>query len=192
MKPQEGLLLEKSYQIPYALFKAAFTAFQKKFVYPKSYFLMALFSIAAGIYLYVISTGSARPEYFFALFICLAVSFIQWYNPRKIRRNLLLAVREIEQDSYRLRIYPEYLEIGTMLPPESPDQDDLFDDEPEEDFSGTRIYYNKHLHLTEQPDFFMLYLDKTMFYVIPKAVFSEEELEIMRIHFGQKLDKNFT
>ena len=183
-----GLLLEKSYQIPFLLFKKSFTAFQKKFVYPKIYLTMALLAVIIGIYSYFVINGtdSQRPVYCTVILVCIMLIGFQWYNPRKIRRNLMLAVKEIEQ---------EYLEIGTILPPEdtaeNSDTDDLFNDTPEENFSGTRIYYNKNLHIIEYQDFFMLYQTKTMFYVLPKSAFSEEELEILRVHFSQRLDKTF-
>ena len=159
---------------------------------------MSLLAVIIGIYAYFVANGaeSQKPTYCMIIVICAALLGFQWYNPRKIRRNLLLAVKEIEQDNYRIRIYPEYLEIGTILPPEevsgeNSGTDDLFNDTPEENFSGTRIYYNKNLHITEYPDFFMIYQTKTMFYVLPKSAFSEEELEIMRVHFSQRLDKTF-
>ncbi len=192
-----SLLLEKSYQIPFQLFKTSFTAFQKKFVYPRTYLTMGLLAAIIGIYAYFVVNGaeSQKSLYCMIIIICAALIGFQWYNPRKIRRNLLLAVREIEQDHYRIRIYPEYLEIGTILPPEElaepSETDDLFDDTPEDNFSGTRIFYNKNLHITEYDDFFMIYQTKTMFYVLPKSAFSEEELEIMRVHFSQRLDKTF-
>ena len=192
------LLLEKTYQIPYELFKKAFTAFQKKFVYPRNYLTMGLLAMIIAIYVYFIvidtTQASQRPMYFMIILVCAVLIAFQWYNPRKIKRNLLLAVKEIEQDQYRIRLYPEYLEIGTLLSPETPgesQQDSLFDDTPEEDFSGTRIFYNKNLHISEYDDFFMIYQTKTMFYVLPKTVFSEEEVEIMRVHFSNKLEKTF-
>lgn len=145
-----GLLLEKSYHIPFSLFQSSFTAFQKKFVYPKAYLTISLLIVIIGIYSYFVINGtdSQRPVYCTVILVCIMLIGFQWYNPRKIRRNLLLAVKEIEQDSYRIRIYPEYLEIGTILPSEdtagNSDTDDLFNDTPEDNFSGTRIYYNKN------------------------------------------------
>ena len=193
------ILLQKQYQIPYELFKTAFIEFQKKFVYPRNYMIIAILLIVCCIYIYFFVTGSDsdKPVYCIVILCCLLLSGFQWYNPRKIRRNLMLAVREIENDQYQLSIYPEYLEIGTILAPEDNNLDNadaLFDDIPEEkeNFSGTRIYYNKGLHVHEYQDFFMIYQTKTMFYVVPKSSFSEEELEIMRVHFSQRLDKNFS
>ena len=197
-------LLQKQYYIPYELFKSAFTAFQKKFVYPRNYIIIAVLLIVSCIYAYFLVNGSDsdKPIYCIVILCCLLLSGFQWYNPRKIRRNLMLAVREIEHDQYKFTIYPEYLEIGTILPPEDSSLnnknleniDNLFDDIPEEqeNFSGTRIYYNKGLHVHEYQEFFMIYQTKTMFYVVPKSIFSEEELEIMRVHFSQRLDKNFS
>ncbi|MDE6088258.1 MAG: YcxB family protein [Oscillospiraceae bacterium] len=201
-----GILLQKRYQIPYALFKTAFTAFQKKFVYPRNYVIIGILGIVCMIYAYFVVNGSEsdRPMYCIVILCALLMIIFQILNPLKIRKNLMLAVHEIENDQYQLTIYPEYLEIGTILPPEDAgnpensgdisdsDLDALFDDTPGENFSGTRIYYNKNLRVHEYHDFFMIYQQKTMFYVVPKAVFSEEELEIMRVHFAQKLDQNFS
>ena len=194
----DGLLLEKQYKIPFDMFRNAFIAFQRKFVYPKTYAIMAVLAVVIGIYAYFIIYGGEnanRSLYCIIILFCLVMMAFQWMNPRKIRMNLMEGVREIEDDQYRLRIFPEYLEIGTILPPEDKEAagaDELFDDTPEEDFSGTRIHYNKGMHMIEYPAFFMIYQQKTMFYVVPKAAFTEEELEIMRVHFSQRLEKNFS
>lgn len=194
----DGLLLEKQYKIPFDMFRNAFIAFQRKFVYPKTYAIMAVLAVVIGIYAYFIIYGGEnanRSLYCIIILFCLVMMAFQWMNPRKIRMNLMEGVREIEDDQYRLRIFPEYLEIGTILPPEDKEAagaDELFDDTPEEDFSGTRIHYNKGMHMIEYPAFFMIYQQKTMFYVVPKAAFTEEELEIMRVHFAKRLEKNFS
>ena len=194
----DGLLLEKQYQIPFDMFRNAFIAFQRKFVYPKTYAIMGVLAVVIGIYAYFIIYGGEnanRSLYCIIILFCLVMMAFQWMNPRKIRMNLMEGVREIEDDQYRLRIFPEYLEIGTILPPEDKEAagaDELFDDTPEEDFSGTRIHYNKGMHMIEYPAFFMIYQQKTMFYVVPKSAFTEEELEIMRVHFSQRLEKNFS
>ena len=37
----------------------------------------------------------------------------------------------------------------------------------------------------------MIYQERTMFCVGPKAAFAEEELEILRVHFSKRLEKTF-
>lgn len=195
---ENKMLLEKQYKIPFDMFRDAFIAFQKKFVYPKSYAIMGVLAVVIGIYAYFIVYGGEnvnRGLYCMIILFCLMMMAFQWINPRKIRMKLMEGVKEIEDDEYRLRIFPEYLEIGTILPPEdakAAETDELFDDVPEEDFSGTRIHYNKGLNVVEYPAFFMIYQQKSMFYVVPKSAFSEEELEILRVHFSKRLEKTFT
>ncbi len=194
----KALLIEKQYKIPFAMFREAFTAFQKRFVYPRTYLVMGLLLVICCVYGYFIAYGSEganRSLYCMIILFCLVMMGFQWYTPRKVRRNLMEGVRQIEDDKYRLRIYPEYLEIGTLLPPEDSTEDvsdDLFDDTPEDNFSGTRIYYNKGMHVDEYREFLLIYQQKSMIYVVPKAPFSEEELEILRVHFSQRLEKTFT
>ena len=194
----DGLLMEKQYKIPFEMFRNAFIAFQKKFVYPRTYLVMGVLALVIAVYGYFLVYGGEnanRGLYCMIMLFCAVMIVFQWFNPRKIRRNLMEGVREIEDDEYRLRIFPEYLEIGNILPPENPEDaahDELFDDAPTEDFTGTRIHYNKGLHMIEYPDFFILYQQKTMFYVVPKTAFDAEELEILRVHFSQRLEKNFS
>ena len=172
---KQAILLEKSYHIPFAMFREAFTAFQKRFVYPRTYCIIALLLLVCAGYCHLLTgdvSSGARATY----------------------RNLMRAVREIENDQYLLRVYPDYVEIGTILPPEDTEtaaQDALFDDVPEDDFSGTRIYFNKGMHVIEYRDFLILYQTKAMFFVIPKDALSEEEQEILRVHLEKKLQKNY-
>ena len=195
---EKSLLLEKQYKIPFDMFRNAFIAFQRKFVYPKTYVIMGILAVVIGIYSYGLITIDDNPNrglYCIIIIFCSVFLILQWINPRMIRIKLMEGVREIENDEYRLRIFPEYLEIGTILPPENPsdaEDDALFDDAPAEDFSGTRIHYNKGLNVVEYPEFFMIYQQKSMFYVVPKAAFSGEELEIIRVHFSKRLENTFT
>lgn len=194
----DGMLIEKQYKIPFEMFREAFIAFQKRFVYPRTYLVMGLLLVICGIYAWFIVNGGEhanRTLYCMIILFCLIMMFFQWFTPRKARRTLMEGVKEIEDDEYRLRIFPEYLEIGTILPPENStasETDELFDDAPEENFSGTRIHYNKGMHVDEYAAFFLIYQQKSMIYVVPKSAFSEEELEILRVHFSKRLEKNFS
>ncbi|MBP0973915.1 MAG: YcxB family protein [Oscillospiraceae bacterium] len=194
---RDGMLLEKQYKIPFEMFRSAFIVFQKRFVYPRTYLIMAVLAIVAVVYTICVVYGGEnvnRTLYFMIILFCLIMIFFQWFTPLKARRTLMEGVKEIEEDAYKLRIFPEYLEIGTILPPEgedTADADALFDDAPEENISGTRIHYNKGMHVDEYKEFFLIYQQRSMIYVVPKSAFSEEELEVMRVHFGKRLDKNF-
>ncbi len=191
-------LLTKQYHIPYEMFRNAFIAFQKKYVYPRTYAMMALLLAVAGIYSYYVVTGtdSQRPLYCMIIMFCLVLFALQWLCPRRIRRRLMEAIRDLEEDLYELHLYPEYLEIGTILPEEAiseeqEEADALFDDAPEGNFSGTRIHFSNVVKITEYSEFFIVYIKKSNFYVVPKKDFSEAEQNRMRDTFSARLGKGF-
>ncbi len=198
MQQQAELFPEVRYHIPFAMFKEAYKAFQKRYVYPKSYGIMALLAIVAVIYgvQVVHGTPSQQPMYCMVIMFCVVLAIFQWYSPRKTRRNLMEAVREIEEDQYFLRVYADCLEIGTMLPEEevraeTKEADALFEDTPQENYTGSRIHYSDALLVTEYDTFFMLYLKKSMIYVIPKDAFDTEQLQLLKSHFAKVLGKNY-
>lgn len=191
-------MLIKQYHIPYEMFREAFTAFQKKYVYPRTYLLTCIFLLVAGIYAYAMAYGTEqqRPMYCMIIMVCIIMCGFQWYTPKKIRRNLMESIRGIEGDLYEFRLYPEYMEIGTILPEEElsaeeQEADALFDDAPQENFSGTRIYYSNALKITEYSEFFIVYMVKANFYVLPKKDFSEEEITLLREEFAKNLNKGY-
>ncbi len=191
-------ILTKQYHIPIEMFRNAFIAFQRKYVYPRNYLIMAVFLMAGIIYAYqiTVATEQQRPIYCMIVLFCILMIGLQWFNPRKVRRNLMNAVRELENDLYEVRIFSEYLEIGTILPDEEVSEeqeqaDALFEDAPQENFSGTRLHYGKFMKVTEYRDFFIVYMVKVNFYVLPKKEFSEEEIKKLRETFSKNLGKGF-
>lgn len=195
---EDEALIKKRYSIPYELFGEAFTVFQKKFVYPRNWIMtILLLLLAAGNILNIIF-GSGDTIGYVLVFVCFALAFINWYNPRKLRRNLMESVKGIENDVYTLTIYPERMVIGTVLEPldnekKQPEEyEEVFGDIPcKEDIADTEIYLNKNVIILERQKFFMVYIKKSMFYVVPKENLSGEETEIMKLHFQKQLDKNF-
>lgn len=191
-------ILTKQYHIPYEMFRDAFTAFQKRYVHPRNYMLMAVFLAVACLYGYYVAIGTQqqKPVYCMIVLFCIVMCAFQWFKPRKIRRNLLEAVRGLEEDLYELRLFPEYLEIGTILPEEEVTQeqqeaDELFEDVPQENFSGTRIYYSKALKITEHSEYFIVYMVKSNFYILPKKDFTAQETTLLRTEFAKALGKGF-
>ena len=154
-----------------------------------------LLIFAAGNVLNIMYGNGETIGYVLVL-VCIALAFINWYNPRKLKRNLMESVKGIENDVYTLTIYPERIVIGTVLEPENekePEEyEEVFGEIPiKEDIADTEIYLNKNVKVIERKNFFMIYIKKSMFYVVPKETLTQEEIEIMNLHFQKQLDKNF-
>ena len=137
-------LLQREYSIPYALFAKAFTVFQHKFVYPRCWITTGLLAVVIAIYTRAALQDPTNTLTYLLIFACLAVICIQWYNPKKIRRQLLNAIRELGDESYRLTVRQDGLTIGTLLP--EPVQEDTPEEEATEE-SGDGF----HAILPEEP-----------------------------------------
>lgn len=193
---EDEALVKKRYSIPYELFGEAFTVFQKKFVFSRNRIMSVLLLILAAGNVLNIMYGKGETIGYVLVLVCIALAFINWYNPRKLKRNLMESVKGIENDVYTLTIYPERIVIGTVLEPEKekePEEyEEVFGEIPvKEDIADTEIYLNKNVKVIERKNFFMIYIKKSMFYVVPKEPLTQEEIEIMNLHFQKQLDKNF-
>ena len=199
----ENYRIHKVYKITADVFRKGFAAYQKKFVYPKSYLLMAVFFILALNFVY----GAVNaPDNYFAyimIVLCLALMIREWFNPRKLRRVMTDAVRELEQE-YKFVLADDYVEFSTIqreyvenFPenqgdniPEENDSDDSTklstiqreNVENSQDFENvppSKITLD-NLQILEYDDFFLFLNGKIMFYIVPKSVFSDSELNIIR------------
>lgn len=193
---EDEALVKKRYSIPYELFGEAFTVFQKKFVFPKNWIMTGLLLLLAVGNILNIIFGKGDTIGYVLVLVCIALAFINWYNPRKLKRSLMESVKGIENDVYTLTIYPERIVIGTVLEPENekePEEyEEVFGEIPvKEDIADTEIYLNKNVKVIERKKFFMIYIKRSMFYVVPKESLTKEEIEIMNLHFQKQLDKNF-
>ena len=193
---EDEALIKKRYSIPYELFGEAFTVFQKKFVFPKNRLLTGLLLLLAVGNILNIIFGKGDTIGYVLVLVCIALAFINWYNPRKLKRSLMESVKGIENDIYDLTIYPERIVIGTVLEPETENKpeeyEEVFGEIPmKEDIADTEIFLHKNVKVIERKKFFMIYIKRSMFYVVPKEPLTKEEIEIMNLHFQKQMDKNF-
>ncbi len=195
---EEEIILERRYSIPYEMFGKAFDSFQKRFVYPRNNIIAVILLIAAAANIYSIIKGNGSTMGYVLVLACVALAFVNWYNPRKLRKNLMESIKGIEGDVYRLKLMPDKLVIGTVLEPESAEPkpkeeyEAVFEDKhAPEQIADSEIYLTKDVFVMDKPDFIMVYLKRAMFYVIPKKDFSEEEVTLMQLHFQKQLEKNY-
>lgn len=185
---EEKYKLEKEYTVPAELFRDAYFEFQKKFVYPKSYVYMTLFLVIAfGILIFGILSlhdASNKQKYlvFLAFVAALAFAMREWFNPRKMRRNLTQSVMTLGEPIYKIGFADDYVDISTVaddlsdLPEEERNIPEEIDPLPDK----TRLNVNESFQLLEYGDFFLIMSGTDMLYILPKKGFSEAELEIVR------------
>lgn len=207
MNKQGAPVMERSYHIPLPMFDSAFRAFQKKYVFPRNLIITVILLAIAGVYVHAITKDSSNTMAYLLCVACIAIILITWYNPLKLRRAVHDALKDIEQDRYTLSVYKEGLVIRTEdaapapqetepapqetkpEPEQAPEQDtgngftDIFPEEPAEPaepVAPTEIPFGPDVKIHEFEDYFMVYLVKQNFYVIPKKDFSEAEISQLR------------
>lgn len=193
----ENNRLEKIYKISADIFRDGFTAYQKKFVYPKSYLFMVIFLVLALNFVY----GAVKaPDNYFAyimIVVCIALMVREWFNPRKIRRTMIDTVQDMEGQEYKITIEETWVEFSTiehgnvenfvetsenyhdsteLSTIQRGDVENSVEDEP---VPPTRIEKDR-LGILEYDSFFLLVNGKEMFYIVPKESFSGSEIEIIR------------
>ncbi|MDE6679487.1 MAG: YcxB family protein [Ruminococcus sp.] len=171
--------LEREYTIPFETFRDGYTAFQKKFVFPQTNVTAIAFIILAVVFIVSIIQDTSQYFAYLLVMVCLAMAVRQWYNPRKLRRNLFESFQYMKKNVYRISISDGYADISTVFIQKDGDlEDEECEQEPLPEKS--RIPFDENFSMLEYEKFFLMFSGKTVFYIIPKENFSENELEILR------------
>ncbi|MBQ8920906.1 MAG: YcxB family protein [Oscillospiraceae bacterium] len=194
-------LMQRSYHIPLPMFDEAFRCFQKKYVFPGNIVISIIFLVLAADFIYAAVKDNTNTTAYLLIAICIGMVLIRWYRTFKLRRSVHEALKEVEQDLYELTVYEDGVVIRTEDAPKpeqtdqpeeqeaEPEQEEsadgsgfqqLFPEEPPEDEeqpAPTEITFGTGVKLLEYPEFFMIYLVRANFYIIPKKDFSDDEIK---------------
>lgn len=184
-------LISKKYSIPSSLYGTAFKVFQKKYVYPRNWIMTALFLGIAGYYFFCLASDMENIMYWLFAAVCLALTASLWYNPYKLWKNLVKSVENIIDDTYMLDIYESFMTVGMVQEQDKAVADDDFFASDKQKIQTTGIPLDSSIRIIEKPEFFIVYIVKSVFYIIPKNAFSADEILKMQKHFEDKLGKNF-
>ncbi len=198
-KASERIFETKRYSVPYEMFAEAYTVFQKKYVYPRNYIMCGLLLVLAIGNIINIAIGNAQTLGYVLVLACLALVAVNLYNPKKIKRNLLESIKGIENDVYTLDILSDKMVVGTVLDPideneeKQPEEyEEVFGDvEVQEEIKESEIYIDNRLRVTERSEFFIVYIKKSMFYIIPKNIFTDEEISKFAMYFVERIGNSF-
>lgn len=204
-------LLTRSYHIPLAMFDDAFRAFQKKYVYPQNILFSIVLLAVAGVYVHAAIKDSTQTLAYLLIVVCIGLVLVRWYRTFKLRRAVHDALQEVETDLYELKVYENGIVIRTEdakpVEPEPPAEENpapdeeaepdgygfrpLFPEEPadSEPIPATEIEFGSSVKIHEFAEYFMVYIIRQNFYVIPKKDFSEDEISQMKQIFQVSLGK---
>lgn len=170
---EKNLKLEKTYKISADIFRDGMTAYQKKYVYPKSYVFMCVFLVLTANFVYGAVKAPDNLLAYLLVVVCLALAIREWYNPRKMKRNILDTLRQMGESEYNIIIGEGFVEFSTIQRGDVENSD-------EETIPPTRIQTGENIQILEYDRFFLLIDNKAVYYILPKEYFLDEEMEIIR------------
>lgn len=189
-------ILSKQYTVTRELYEKGFIAFQKKFVYPKNIILSAAYAAFAAFNIfYFVKDGSLPRIIFAAVFAGIAVSL--WTGSKSVRRKFLDAISSCAGlDIYKIDVFDDKILISTLpdTSQDTPGDDDDFFSSPSDsqpiEPSELRLD-NSYLKAVEKEDFIMLYLVRSVFFIVPKNAFSSDELDSFTALLKNALGKKY-
>lgn len=178
---EDNIRLEKKYTIPMDIFIEGYRTYQKKYVYPKNYIFMAIFTVLAANFVYgAVKTPDNMLAYLFIV-ICLAMAFREWYNPRKMRQRITETVKEMGEPVYKLTAGDDFIEFSTENAGYLEDGGDDEEEESGEEIpEPTRFSADENLKIIEKQDYFLVIYGKSVFYIVPTEGMTASEKEFLR------------
>ena len=183
--------LSVAYDIKNTEEEEAFITFQKKYILKSNILKTVAFGILALLFIYQIVNAPDNFASWLCFVVCLAVIFIVWYNPIKIRKTLMQSLKPLEDDRYIFKLYENKFSIETVIPQEEIDEAIKEGEEPVKippkvvDFSDTG------LSVLEKENMFVIFLKKESIYVLPKRCMTESEIKQLSYVFDLKLGDDF-
>lgn len=179
----------------------AFKEFQKKYVYRNNLFkTLVIFALIAIYTIQIMDHNKFQNYDWVILFAVLFFTIYIWIKPFLIRKNLLKALKDLENDVYEFELYPDYFSIKTVFTSvdkevtnlsEFEENEEEYQEEPEE-IEPISIYFDKQkLYIVEIKELIAIFVKNRTVYVLPKRVISNAQLEEIRKVFKEKLDNNF-
>lgn len=184
---EKEYILEKEYSIGFEDFRDGYTAYQKKYVLKRSYSVMGIFLMLTVPFIFSIFKDPSNMLQYVLICICVAFAFREWYNPKKIRRLFLDTFREIKEMRCKVSIGEDFAEFSTLSDENVEKiENDVDSDLPEEmtSVTPTRVNNADDVKCLDYEKFVLLCVAGEMFYIVPKAEWSADELDTLRRAFS--------
>lgn len=161
-------IAEKKYTLPTEIFAEGYDVFRKSHTPLRRKLAPLLFLAAAVIFTILAVTAPDRTVFHVLAFASLAFAFMEWYNAKRLRRVLVDAHREQEDTVYTLSADSEKVVISTVPQEEG------------EEIAPSFIPVDGNFGVSEHERLFLLSSGEEVFYIVPKEIFTAEEIEFMR------------
>jgi len=170
----------------------AMKSFQKRFSKKRgraSVIAYSLLTVAVAVG--IAFNNNAVPLYF-ALAFCLFGLFITITDQKRTRKRVIKALEDMNPEEYCCTIYPDKIELETIIKPKVNEVDVKIDEEADNEILTplkTVFKFGEDLlNFSENEESLLLIFNRRQIYCFPKRCMSREQEDIVRDFLTEKLE----
>ncbi len=191
--PEGELLAAGRYESDAEQILKGYKVFQKKYVVKSLVprLILAALAIASSVMMIISDPGAKMPILCLMISLCVTIYFIS--QPIMNSKNLRKGLDSISGTEYEAEIYTDKIKISTVnfqtdiveIKKDETEQTEadiaVYGENRDEEIPATIIHLDSHIvDLLDKDDMFILVVNKSYVFIIPKKAFSEGDIDKIR------------
>lgn len=170
----------------------AMKSFQQRFARKRSGLSIAAYSLLLlAVVIGIIMNPTAVPLYIALAFGVLGLAYTLT-DKKRTRKKIISALKDMNPEEYRCTIYPEKIELETIIKPKENEVDVKIDEEKDEKIitplKTVFKFGDDLLNFAENEDSLLLIFNRRQIYCFPKRCLSKEQEDTVRDFLYKKLE----
>lgn len=170
----------------------AMKSFQQRFARKRSGLSVAAYSLLLlAVVIGIIMNPTAVPLYIALAFGILGMAYTLT-DKKRTRKKIISALKDMNPEEYRCTIYPEKIELETIIKPKENEVDVKIDEEKDEKIitplKTVFKFGDDLLNFAENEDSLLLIFNRRQIYCFPKRCLSKEQEDTVRDFLYKKLE----
>lgn len=171
---------------------SAMKTFQQRFAKKKGMLSIAAYSLLSVAVIGGIFLNPSNVPLYFALAFCAFGLFYCLTDKSRTRKKILSALKDMNPEEYCCTIYPEKIELETIIKPKENEVSVKIDEEKDEEIitplKTVFKFGDDLLNFDENEDSLLLIFNRRQIYCFPKRCLSKDQEDTVRAFLGKKLE----
>ncbi|MBD5129582.1 MAG: YcxB family protein [Ruminococcaceae bacterium] len=171
---------------------SAMKTFQHRFASKKGKLALAAYALLSVAVIGGIFLNPSNVPLYFAFVFCAFGFFYSLTDKSRMRKKILTALKDMNPEEYRCTIYPEKIEVETIIKPKENEVSVKIDEDKDEEIitplKTVFKFGDDLLNFDENGDSLLLIFNRRQIYCFPKRCLSKEQQDTVRDFLYKKLE----
>lgn len=172
----------------------ALKSFQQRFQSKRGKLWIAAYSLFTVAIITAIVFNSTSIVLYFALAFCLFGLVYNITDKKRTRKKILEALSDMNPEEYTCTIYPDKIELETVIKPKINEVDFKIDEEADDEIITplkTVFKFGEDLlNFSENTDSLLLFFNRRQIYCFPKRCMTRDQEDTVREFLTEKLERD--